>query len=117
MKQYIETETGGLTIDGMSIPKSEGNRHYRQAMEEVANGEAEIIEFDHDAKAQEDAIDAERSWRNSELARADIELNKVQDGGGTGTVGDWRDYRNELRDWPEHANFPDSTKRPVTPDA
>jgi hypothetical protein len=116
MKQYIETESGGLTIDGMDIPKAEGNRHYRQAIEEVEAGEAEIIAFDHDAKAQQDAIDAERVWRNSELARADIELNKVQDG-APGTVGEWRSYRNALRGWPEDKNFPDSEQRPTAPDA
>ena len=55
----------------------------------------------------------ERIWRDSELAFADIELNKVQDGRGTGLVSDWRDYRNLLRDWPEDENFPDQAFRPV----
>lgn len=58
----------------------------------------------------------ERAWRNTELFRADIELNKVQDGMGTGTVGTWREYRCALRNWPESEFFPDSTKRPVAPD-
>ena len=56
------------------------------------------------------------SWaqrRDAELNKADIELNKVQDGRGTGLVSDWRDYRNALRDWPEHESFPDSAFRPV----
>lgn len=55
---------------------------------------------------------AERKWRNDELARADIELLKVQDGIGTGNVQDWRDYRNALRDWPEHPEFPNQDYRP-----
>lgn len=59
----------------------------------------------------------ERAWRDGELDRADIELNKVQDGMGTGTVGAWREYRCALRGWPESEFFPDSTKRPVAPDA
>lgn len=59
----------------------------------------------------------ERAWRNGELDRADIELNKVQDGMGTGTVSAWREYRCLLRNWPENEFFPDSTKRPVAPDA
>ena len=59
----------------------------------------------------------ERIWRNAELGRADIELNKVQDGMGRGTVSQWREYRCSLRDWPENQDFPDSTKRPVAPDA
>ena len=59
----------------------------------------------------------ERAWRNGELDRADIELNKVQDGMGTGTVAQWREYRCALRNWPEHESFPDSAQRPVAPDA
>ncbi len=59
----------------------------------------------------------ERLWRNAEIQRADIELNKVQDGMGTGTVSAWREYRCSLRNWPESPDFPDSTKRPVAPDA
>lgn len=59
----------------------------------------------------------ERAWRDGELVRSDRELNKVQDGVGTGTVGVWRDYRTLLRDWPEHESFPDSAHRPVAPDA
>lgn len=58
----------------------------------------------------------ERVWRNAELERADIELNKVQDGMGTGTVTAWREYRCALRNWPEHESFPDSSFRPVAPD-
>lgn len=59
----------------------------------------------------------ERVWRDGELDRADIELNKVQDGMGTGTVSVWREYRCLLRNWPENEFFPDSTKRPAAPDA
>ena len=59
----------------------------------------------------------ERGWRDSELVRADIELLKVQDGVGTGTVAAWRSYRIQLRDWPTSPDFPDATKRPVAPDA
>ena len=57
----------------------------------------------------------ERAWRNKELARADIELNKAQDGGG-GVVSDWRDYRNALRNMPEHSDFPSNIARPIAPD-
>lgn len=60
----------------------------------------------------------EREWRNSELCRADIELNKVQDSDSkaVGTVGQWRDYRKMLRAWPESVNFPDKNFRPRAPD-
>ncbi len=58
----------------------------------------------------------EREWRDNELARADEELGKIQDG-AAGTVGEWRDYRNLLRDLPTHADFPNSSARPCAPDS
>jgi len=59
----------------------------------------------------------ERAWRDSELVRADIELNKVQDSDrkAVSTVASWREYRKALRDWPESENFPNSRKRPSSP--
>lgn len=85
--------------------------HHRQILEsQVLAGDAEIIEYTLPEGTNE-AI--ERAWRDSELAIADIELNKVQDGRGIGLVSDWRDYRNELRNWPEHAGFPNSSYRPT----
>lgn len=68
---------------------------------------------------QEDLEVSERIWRDAELNRSDIELNKVQDSDpkAKGSVSDWRTYRKELRAWPENENFPDSSKRPVAPDA
>lgn len=55
-------------------------------------------------------------WRNSELTRADIMLNRVQDGEtGIGTQKAWRAYRVSLRDWPATESFP--LDAPVAPDA
>ena len=57
----------------------------------------------------------EREWRNLELARADIQLLKVEDGiKGIGTQKAWREYRNALRDYPSSEDFP--RKRPTAPD-
>ncbi|MNQ43058.1 hypothetical protein D3C85_567740 [compost metagenome] len=62
---------------------------------------------------------AERSWRNSELARADVELYKVQDSDpkSVGTVTAWREYRRLLRAYPESEGFPSAGIRPTAPDA
>ena len=54
MKQYKENEDGGLEIDGMSIPKDGGNRHYRKAMEEIEKGEAEILPYVAPVKTTEE---------------------------------------------------------------
>lgn len=60
----------------------------------------------------------ERVWRNAELIRADIVLNKVQDSDpkAVGSVSDWRNYRKSLRAWPEHQDFPKTEFRPKAPD-
>ena len=60
----------------------------------------------------------ERDWRDAQLTYADIELNKVQDSDpkAIGSVSDWRAYRKALRAWPEHKDFPNKDKRPVSPD-
>lgn len=76
----------------------------------------EILANLNPAPTAEQIASVERDWRNGELDRADIELNKVQDGVGVGTVAAWREYRCALRDWPAHAMFPDSAHRPVSPD-
>ena len=58
----------------------------------------------------------ERSWRDSELSRADVELIKAEDDDGVGTPQEWRAYRKALRAWPKDSNFPNSEFRPVAPD-
>ena len=61
----------------------------------------------------------ERLWRNKEISRADVELNKVQDSDpkAKGTVAEWREYRKQLRAWPSAKEFPNSKRRPKAPDA
>jgi hypothetical protein len=65
----------------------------------------------------EDLANVERFWRDSELNRADEELNKVQDSDpkSVGTVTEWRQYRKDLRAWPDNSNFPDKNFRPQSP--
>lgn len=62
-------------------------------------------------------ISNERKWRNLELIRSDIELNRVQDADSKalGSVDDWRTYRKLLRAWPQHEKFPNKEFRPVSP--
>jgi len=61
--------------------------------------------------------DAERLWRDDELKRVDIEIRKVEDPLEAFNALAWRRYAVLLRDWPIFDDFPDSTKRPVAPDA
>lgn len=78
------------------------------------NGTPQIVDKPEDLSF---ASNIERSWRDSELQIADIELYKVQDSDpkASATVGDWRAYRKALRAWPEHPNFPDKSFRPTRP--
>ena len=115
MKQYTETVLGTFIYEGMTIPADPGNRFYKQMLEEVAAGTAEIIAFDHAAQDAADAIQVERQWRNEELATADIEVYKAEDTAGVFDATEWRSYRIELRSWPDSPDFPDSSKRPARP--
>lgn len=71
-----------------------------------------------DEDSVEESQEEERVWRDSELARSDIELYKVQDSDpkAKGIVPDWRNYRKALRAWPEHNDFPNKESRPIAPD-
>jgi len=62
-----------------------------------------------------DADTKERQWRNSELAKVDIEIRIAEDDSGAFNALTWRAYAKLLRAWPEHSDFPDSTKRPTSP--
>ena len=106
MITYNETESGGISRGSMYAPKN--NRLYAIALEEVAAGEAEIIPFDHAAAATREAESEARDWRNGELAKADIEINKLDDEGGNSSG--YRAYRIALREWPATAQFPSGTK-------
>lgn len=78
---------------------------------------SKIITVSDKAKAADEQRALEgRQWRDAELARADIQMNKVQDGvTGIGTQKAWREYRIALRNWPSSKAFPEA--RPVAPDA
>lgn len=97
---------------------------YKRLLDGICSGKA--VKFDGQGfvledqdLSLEDSKFFERNWRDNELKRADIELNKVQDSDSKakGTVTQWREYRRLLRDLPEHALFPSIEARPVAPDA
>lgn len=75
-----------------------------------------MIDFSQAVNTKTLLMEAERSWRNTELSRADVMLMKVEDGmKGLGTQKAWRAYRVDLREWPKSDTFPDV--RPTAPDA
>ena len=105
------------TPNGVYAIEADGSQDFLIQPDWVEMTPEEIYAHEHPEPTPEQLVAIERAWRDGELDRADIELNKVQDGMGTGTVSAWREYRCLLRNWPENEFFPDSTKRPVSPDA
>lgn len=62
----------------------------------------------------------ERNWRDQQWHEADVGLMLAQDDNAkaVGTVQDWQDYKNALRDWPDHPSIsPESGLRPQKPTA
>lgn len=109
-------EAGNLTgwvVDGnLHVPDAPGNR-YREAVQQwIVDGNTPEPFRTVEEQAAYDA-QQERQWRDGELQRADIEILKLQDVAGDCSA--WCQYRIALRDWPAHADFPDATKRPVSP--
>jgi hypothetical protein len=65
----------------------------------------------------EDQINTlERVWRDSQLAKVDHEIDKIDDidPKSQGTITEWRTYRKELRGYPESVGFFSQT-RPISP--
>lgn len=99
--------------DGAQIPIAEDNTDYATYSVWLSEGNTPEPMDGPDPTIA--AIKA-RAYRNEELARADVILNRLQDGEkGLGTQKAWRDYRVALRNWPDTESFP--TEAPVAPDA
>jgi hypothetical protein len=56
----------------------------------------------------------ERNWRDAELAKTDFtQLPDSPLSGANKTI--YAAYRQQLRDWPDHVDFPESDSRPAAP--
>tara|TARA_R110000850_G_scaffold266350_1_gene396631 strand:- start:406 stop:726 length:321 start_codon:yes stop_codon:yes gene_type:complete len=55
-KIYVETKEGSFSIEGMSIPAAEDNRHYQQMLEEVEAGEARLAPYVEPEKTNDQLI-------------------------------------------------------------
>jgi len=53
----------------------------------------------------------ERIWRDEELRLSDVDLIRAMEAGTS--LDALKLYRQELRDWPSHADFLDPSKRPT----
>ena len=73
----------------------------------------EVEEHKNPKLTLEQASILERHWRDSELAKADIEINTAVDSDNYFLEKSWRNYRIVLRDWPENPDFPSKLYRPT----
>lgn len=86
-----------------------------QGMRIVADDTGYPVLADPLPPTQDEIEAAERQWRDQELVRSDIKINKRIDNGQP--FDDWSAYRVELREWPHSPDFPDQNMRPVSPDS
>ena len=101
MKKYLDYENV-LFIDGTSISKDLLNRDYVEALEEIKNGKAELIQPDFDASAE--LLAEVRSLRNRLLAESD--WSQMPDSPlSPEQKQKWAEYRQALRDIPQ--SYPD----------
>lgn len=99
--------------DGAVIPIASDNSDYISYLAWIEDGNVPEPEFS-EADALVIASAEAREFRDGELSRADIMLNRVQDGEkGIGTQKAWREYRIALRQWPDTEDFPATP--PVAP--
>lgn len=113
-------ESGTLPKDIVEITEEQ----YNEFFDKINSGYRVVnvrgaFKVERFSEEQPNNPESERIWRNMELARADIELFKVQDSDpkAVGSVSEWRQYRKELRAWSEHEGFPSKANRPKAPDA
>ena len=109
MKYYFDPSVGVRAFE------SDGSQDFMITGDMRPMSPEEVHQHLNPTPSAEQLADEARLWRDAELTRSDIELNKVQDGMGVGTVTQWRAYRVALRNWPTTDGWPDSTK-PVAPD-
>jgi len=111
MQIYTDSGNGTISIDGMTIPKDGGNRHYQEFLQFQAAGEATLTQQTASPEAEATAI---RTKRDAKLAACD--WTQLADSPlSTAAKTAWATYRQALRDVPAQSGFPDSVAWPTAP--
>ncbi|AZF57438.1 phage protein [Pseudomonas sp. R11-23-07] len=104
--------------DLVFVPDDMGNKDWVSYLEWVADGGQTLPK-----STVEEAANEERRWRDSELLDLvwlrDRHRDQAEMGADTTLTAEQYaellSYMQQLRDWPQSDNFPDTGKRPVPP--
>jgi hypothetical protein len=107
--QFTATGSINALVDGiqMSIPADNGNRHYRELIEQGI----EIAPYVEPAPT----ADQVRAERDQLLAKTDWVVTKSYEINTT-IPQEWLNYRQALRDIPQQTGFPDNVVWPTAPE-
>jgi len=108
MKTYIDYNTT-LQINELRIPKNPANRHYRQFLEELEKGEAELVPYVEPAPTWEQI----RAQRDQLLQQSDWAI--ITDATPKPSKEAWLTYRQALRNIPQSFSTPESVVWPTKP--
>lgn len=111
MKIYKENYQGNCIFNEQegSIPKDPSNRHYAQFLEELKNGEAELIPYVPPAPTWEEI----RAKRDGLLKDSDWSV--AGDATPKPSKEAWLAYRQTLRDLPTTFKTPEEVVWPIKP--
>ena len=107
MKTYLDNN-GIILFEDNNIPKDPANRYYAQFLQELENGEAELVPYTSPAptweqiRAQRDALLAASDW----VGLTDVNVQNKQA---------WLDYRTALRNIPSTFKSPSEVIWPAKP--
>lgn len=136
MKRFYSQSTGSTYLEGVhaTMPSDAIEISESVFLKVIANPDPTKVRshnknglpvlIDRPLPTPEELAIPERRWRDAELSLTDSMVARHRDqveaeAETTLTPDQYKAlqaYRSGLRDWPETKGFPDSTKRPVTPD-
>ena len=109
MKTYIDHDST-INFENLWIQKNPSSRFYREFLQELERGEAELIPYVPPAPTWEQI----RAHRNSFLTASDWSI--MADADPKPSKQSWLDYRQALRDIPQTFSSPEEVVFPNKPE-
>jgi len=122
LKKHGKAKVAGVLLSADDLVDMNAAILDESATGDVATGKAildGVYQREYRTRSTGELSRQERSWRDQQFPLVEIAMNRVQANHSSkvGTIGDWYDYQNALRDYPQGEGFPDVTlnPRPVSP--